>query len=199
MGVERFRIVPVPSTARRFTTVPSYTPLFPPTKTSSSITTGCAPTGSSTPPICALAEIWQFFPTCAQLPIRAFESTSVPSSTYAPTLIYIGGMQTTPLPIKLPSRMLEPPGTIRTPEVALIFFTGYVDLSKNGWRDASTHISTIAPIRNPRRMPFFTQGFTRQPDGEDASGCAARSSPSFSASLNFRNSRRSFSVNWLDG
>ena len=39
----------------------------------------------------------------------------VSSPTYAPTLMNIGGMQVTPLPTKQPSRMLEPPGTIRTP------------------------------------------------------------------------------------
>ena len=89
-------MVPVPSTARRFTTVPSYTPQFPPTSTSSSMITGSAPTGSSTPPICDAAEMWQLRPTCAQLPTSAWESTIVPSPTYAPTLMYMGGMQVTP-------------------------------------------------------------------------------------------------------
>ena len=60
--------------------------------------TGSAPTGSSTPPIWLAAEMWQFLPTCAQLPTSACESTIVPSSTYAPALMYIGGMQVTPLP-----------------------------------------------------------------------------------------------------
>ena len=77
--------------------------------------TGIAPTGSSTPPICAAAEMWQFLPICAQLPTSACESTMVPSPTYAPALMYIGGMQVTPRPTKQPSRMLEPPGTMRTP------------------------------------------------------------------------------------
>ena len=56
-------------------------------------------TGSSTPPICAAAEIWQCFPTCAQLPTSACESIMVPSPTYAPTFTNIGGMQITPRPI----------------------------------------------------------------------------------------------------
>ena len=43
------------STARRFTTAPSYTPQLPPTSTSSSMITGSAPTGSRTPPIWAAA------------------------------------------------------------------------------------------------------------------------------------------------
>src|SRR5437870_5468271 len=55
--MERLRIVPVPRTAWRFTTVPSYTPQFPPTSTSSSTITGSAPAGSRTPPICAPAEM----------------------------------------------------------------------------------------------------------------------------------------------
>ena len=46
-----------------------------------SITTGFALTGSSTPPICAAAEIWTRFPICAQLPTNACESIIVPSST----------------------------------------------------------------------------------------------------------------------
>src|SRR5205823_2009821 len=108
-------MTPDPSTARRPTIVPSYTPQLPPSSTSSSTITGSAPTGSSTPPICVAAEIWQFRPICAQLPTSACESTIVPSATYAPALMYMGGMQVTPLPTKHPSRMLDPPGTILTP------------------------------------------------------------------------------------
>src|ERR1700675_3769992 len=43
---------------------------------------------------------------------------------------------------------------------------------------------TTAPMRNPSRIPFFTQAFTRQPVGELTSGSAARMLPSFSPSLN---------------
>ena len=55
-------------------------------------------TPTAAPPIWLAAEIWQLRPICAQLPISAWESTIVPSSTYAPTLMNIGGMQVTPLP-----------------------------------------------------------------------------------------------------
>src|SRR4051812_33598204 len=48
-----------------------------------------------------------------------------------------------------------------------------------------TDMSTTPPIRNPRRMPFFTQALTRQPVGEDESGSAARILPSLSAILNW--------------
>src|SRR5277367_1014964 len=45
-------------------------------------------------------------------------------------------------------------------------------------------MSVMAPMRKPRRMPFFTQALTRQPDGDFSSGSAARASPAFNASLN---------------
>ena len=44
-------------------------------------------------------------------------------------------------------------------------------------------MSVMTPMRNPRRMPFFTQLLTRQPEGSFSSGSAARTSPAFSASL----------------
>src|SRR5579885_943679 len=135
--------------------------------------TGEALTGSSTPPIWLAAEIWQFAPTCAQLPTSACESIIVPSPTQEPVLMYMGGMQVTPLPTKQPSRMLDPPGTMRTPESMEKFFSGYVDLSKKSCCAPSEHISTMYPMRKPSRIPFLTHAFTRQPVLEDASGSAA--------------------------
>src|SRR4051794_6059128 len=148
------------------------------------MTTGSAPTGSRTPPICDAAEMWQLRPTCAQLPTSAWESTIVSSPTYAPTLMYMGGMQVTPRPTKQPSRMLEPPGTIRTPSLPSNCFTGYAALSNHGCLAVSMDQSTTIDIRNPRRIPFFTQGLTRQPVRADESGSAARISPEFSFCLN---------------
>ena len=55
--------------------------------------TGISPIGSSTPPICAAAEMWTRFPTCAHDPTSACESIIVSSSMNAPALINIGGMQ----------------------------------------------------------------------------------------------------------
>ena len=46
--------------------------------------------------------------------------------------MYIGGMQVTPLPMKQPSRILDPPGTMRTPLAGVNWRTGNVDLSKKG-------------------------------------------------------------------
>src|SRR5579872_6688604 len=93
--------------------------------------------------------------------------------------------------------MLEPPGTMRTPEFAVKCFGGNVFLSKKGScrapAAAPRDISTVAPIRNPSRMPFFTQALTRQPFGALASGSAARTSPALSASLNCRNNATCFS------
>ena len=44
-------------------------------------------------------------------------------------LMYIGGMQITPLATKAPSRTLDPPGTIRTPAAAPGRLSGMVSLS----------------------------------------------------------------------
>ena len=106
----------------------------------------------------------------------------------------IGGMHVTPVPTKQPSRMEEPPGTIRTPSPGKSCFTGQVALSKNGWRDRSSERSTIAPMRKPSRTPFFTQALTRQPEGCAESGSAARIAPAFSASLKRWNSEKCSSV-----
>ena len=47
-------------------------------------------------------------------------------------------------------------------------------LSRNGKPPGRRQRLDGSPIRNPSRMPFFTQAFTRQPVGEPASGSAAR-------------------------
>ena len=60
---------------------PSATSLRAPTKQSSSMITGFACSGSSTPPMPAPPEMWQFLPICAQLPTVAQVSTMVPLST----------------------------------------------------------------------------------------------------------------------
>src|SRR5207244_988990 len=88
--------------------------------TSSSITTGTLPIGSSTPPICAAAERCTRFPTCAHEPTSACESIIVSSSTCAPTFTYAGGISTTPLPMYAPRRIDEPPGTMRMPSSACV-------------------------------------------------------------------------------
>ncbi len=55
-------------------------------KAPSSMIVGMAPAGSRTPPIWVDALMWMCFPTCAQEPMVTWESTIVPSPTYAPTL-----------------------------------------------------------------------------------------------------------------
>src|SRR5436190_14081623 len=79
--------------------------------------------------------------------------------------------------------MLDPPGTMRTPLVSSTWRTGNVALSRKGCRIEWTDMSTTAPMRKPRRMPFLTQPLTRQPLGVEGSGSAARILPAFSAFL----------------
>ena len=50
-------------------------------------------------------------------------------------------------------------------------------------------MSTIAPMRKPTRIPFFTQALVRHPVGCEASGSAERMRPAFSSSLNAREKR----------
>ena len=99
--------------------------------------------------------------------------------------MYIGGMQTTPRATKAPARTEEPPGTTRTPSPAAKRRAGKVCLSTNERPVAG--ISSSAPRRNPSRMPRLTQAFTRQREGEAASGSAARTSPASSAERSARN------------
>ena len=110
--------------------------------------------------------------------------------------MYMGGMHVTPLPMKQPSRMLDPPGTMRTPSPRVRRAApGKSTCRTSGWRTGSIDISTIEPMRKPSRMPFLTQAFTRQPVFEEASGSAERIAPAFRASLNrSKRPKVSFSV-----
>jgi hypothetical protein len=93
------------------------------------MTTGSAPTGSMTPPIWAAALTCTLAPTCAHEPTSAWESMSVCSPTQAPMFTYIGGMQMTPGARYAPSRIAEPPGTMRMPAARPGRFNGSVSLS----------------------------------------------------------------------
>ena len=72
----------------------------------SSMTTGPACSGSSTPPMPAPPEIWQFLPIWAQEPTVAQVSIMVPLSTRAPTLTK-HGMSTTPGAMKAERRTTQ--------------------------------------------------------------------------------------------
>jgi hypothetical protein len=61
----------------------------------SSMMTGPACSGSSTPPMPAPPEMWQFLPICAHEPTVAQVSTMVPVSTRAPRFTK-DGSSTTP-------------------------------------------------------------------------------------------------------
>ena len=69
------------STEPRSTMTPSATSLRAPMKQSSSMMTGSACTGSSTPPMPTPPEMWQFLPICAQEPTVDQVSIMVPLST----------------------------------------------------------------------------------------------------------------------
>src|SRR6185437_11758768 len=75
--------------------------------------TGPACNGSSTPPMPAPPEIWQFLPICAHEPTVAQVSIMVPLSTYAPRLTK-DGISTTPGAINAECRTTQP-GTARKP------------------------------------------------------------------------------------
>src|SRR5690606_36127924 len=102
-----------PSTASRPIRTPSTTMQRDPMKALSSIMTGAACTGSSTPPIPTPPLRWTFLPICAQLPTVAHVSTIVPSSTYAPMFTYEGIMMT-PL-LTYDPYLATAWGTTRTP------------------------------------------------------------------------------------
>ncbi len=72
---------PMEMTQPSSTTTPSTTSERAPTKQLSSITTGPACSGSSTPPMPTPPEMWQFLPICAHDPMVTQVSTMVPSST----------------------------------------------------------------------------------------------------------------------
>ena len=72
---------PMERTEPSRTITPSATSERAPTKQLSSRMTGPACSGSSTPPMPAPPEMWQFLPICAQEPTVAHVSTMVPEST----------------------------------------------------------------------------------------------------------------------
>src|SRR3954447_18429915 len=84
--VDALMNTPIDSTAPRSTITPSTTSERAPMKQSSSITTGFACSGFSTPPSPTPPEIWQLRPTWAQLPTVDQVSIIVFAPTYAPTL-----------------------------------------------------------------------------------------------------------------
>ena len=69
---------PIDSTEPVSTITPSTTSLRAPMKQLSSMITGSACSGSSTPPMPTPPEMWQFLPICAQEPTVAQVSTIVP-------------------------------------------------------------------------------------------------------------------------
>ena len=90
MGVDAVSTTLAPSTASSSTTTPSTTMEREPMKAPSSMITGEALGGSSTPPIPTPPERCTPAPICAHEPTVAQVSTMVPAPTYAPMLTYPG-------------------------------------------------------------------------------------------------------------
>src|SRR5258705_8666833 len=103
-------------------------------------------------------------------------------------------MQMTPAAMYAPSRTDDPPGTMRTFEPAAYFFSGSVSLSKNGHLPWSIDTSLLSPNLKPSTIPCFTQILTFQPNGDDASGSAARTSPADSPARSVSNIARAASL-----
>src|SRR5215813_7609785 len=115
----------------------------------------------------------------------------VPASTYAPAFTNIGGIQTTPGATYAPSRIVEPPGTMRTFSLIVVGRAGYVSLSKN-LKLSPVDMSVNAPMRKPSSSPCFTHEWTSHSPRAFLS--AARIAPRFSASLNSSKTARSAAV-----
>ena len=133
--------------------------------------------------------MWMFRPTWAQEPMVTWLSTMVPSPTYAPTFTYAGGITMLPGARYAPRRMLEPPGTMRTPSAAVNFRTGKVSLSKK--ENCPSDMSVTAPNLKPARITSFTHLFTFH---SPFTFSATRSSPFSRASSTLLNSARVISI-----
>jgi hypothetical protein len=72
--------------------------------------------------------------------------------------MYIGGMQMTSRPTNAPSRIVDPPGTMRTPCCAVKRLSGSVSLSKNGHRPCHAQLAE----RYPRRLTIDVCAGTSQ-------------------------------------
>src|SRR3954452_3263196 len=140
-------------------------------KQSSSMITGPACSGSSTPPIPAPPEIWTLRAIWAQLPTVAQVSTIVPSPTLAPMLTKLG-ISTAPGAMKAPRRTIEP-GTARKAASANSFSPQPANLegtlSHQCAPPGPPAIASLGLSRNASSTTFFSHWWT------------VHSPPSFSA------------------
>ena len=175
--VEAPRYTPIDSTAPVPTITPSATSARAPMKALSSMMTGPACSGSSTPPMPAPPEICTPLPICAQEPTVAQASIIEPSPTYAPMLTKLGS-STAPLAICAPRRTMEP-GTTRKPparnsaSVQPVNFSG--TLSKAGAPAEPYSITALSFRRKDSRTAFFSHWLTFHPPLP--SGSATRAAP----------------------
>src|SRR6185312_14222180 len=126
--------------------------------------TGPACNGSSTPPMPAPPEIWQFLPICAHEPTVAQVSIMVPLSTYAPRLTK-DGISTTPGAMKAERRTTQP-GTARKP--AFLNFAAVQPLNLESTLSHHTALpgppaTTLMSLRrNESNTAFFSHWLTCQ-------------------------------------
>ena len=161
------------------TMTPSATSERAPMKQSSSMMTGPAWSGSSTPPRPTPPLMWQLAPTWAQLPTVDQVSIMVPAPTRAPTLMK-QGIRTAPGAMKAERRMMAP-GTARKPAsakwapVQCWVFRG--TLSKTG-APAAPGMGALSFKRKESRTACLSQAWVIQPAWV---GSATRRRPESSA------------------
>src|SRR4029078_6924834 len=162
--VEAPMYTPIDSTEPSRTMTPSATSERAPRKHVSSTLTGPPCNGSSTPPMPAPPEMWQFLPICAQEPTVAQVSTMAPLSTYAPRLTK-DGISTTPGAMNAERRTTQP-GTARNPDLrkraAFHPLNLESTLSHQAVFPGPPGITLISLIRNERSTAFFSHWLTRQ-------------------------------------
>src|SRR6185437_13564030 len=126
--------------------------------------TGPACNGSSTPPMPAPPEIWQFLPICAHEPTVAQVSIMVPLSTRAPRLTK-DGISTASGAINAERRTTQP-GTARKPAflnfAAFQFLNLESTLSHHTALPGPPGITSMSLSRNDSSTAFFSHWLTCQ-------------------------------------
>ena len=153
--------------------------------------TGSAPTGSITPPICAAAL------RCTRLPICAHDPTSACESIER-ALVDVRA------DVDEHRRHADRRSARRTRRRESSIRRARCGRRRRGRASSASSCPcrrtatcrgrptcpTVSPKRKPSRMPCLTQVLTRQPDGDAASGSAARTSPRPSARCSSKNASR---------
>ena len=105
-------------------------------------------------------------------------------------LTYIGGMQTTLAATNAPSRIVDPPGTMRTPARDAGLLQRHRVLVVEGPPAVIAETSTSVAEAESEQDPLLHPGLTRHPVGDAASGSAARTVPPPSARCSSKKASR---------